>query len=111
MIKNEHAAIWLTAFLFSFFHMQFLGFFPRMLLGAVFGYAAHWSGSLLLPMVGHLINNGVAVLIAYFIGVEALSPEVETLGANEGQWMIALVSAGVLMAGMWVVRKRSQLEV
>ncbi|NQV52369.1 MAG: CPBP family intramembrane metalloprotease [Flavobacteriales bacterium] len=111
MIKNEHVAIWLTAFLFSFFHMQFLGFFPRLLLGAVFGYAAHWSGSLLLPMVGHLINNGVAVLIAYFIGVEALSPEVETLGANEGQWMVALFSAAVLIAGMWVVRKRSQLEV
>ena len=36
--KNPHVGIWLAAALFSAIHVQFLGFFPRMLLGALFGY-------------------------------------------------------------------------
>jgi membrane protease YdiL (CAAX protease family) len=104
--RNVHAAIWLTAFFFSFFHMQFLGFVPRLLLGAVFGYAAHWSGSLALPIVGHLINNGLAVLITYYVGMEAIGVEAETLGANEGEWYMALVSALLLVVGMLGLRRR-----
>jgi membrane protease YdiL (CAAX protease family) len=34
---NHHVAIWVTAFIFSAFHMQFFGFVPRILLGALFG--------------------------------------------------------------------------
>jgi len=108
LIPNVHVAIWLTAFLFSFFHLQFLGFFPRMLLGSVFGYAAHWTGSLALPIAGHLVNNGVAVLLTYLIGIETLSEEAETLGANEGEWTVALLSGVILLVGMWsVYRQRS----
>ncbi|MEX2596010.1 MAG: CPBP family glutamic-type intramembrane protease [Salibacteraceae bacterium] len=100
VVKNYHGAIWLTAFLFSFFHMQFLGFFPRLLLGAVFGYAAHWSGSLILPMAGHLINNGLAVLITWYIGLEAIDEQVETIGANSGEMRYAILSLAVVTAGM-----------
>jgi len=107
-VKNYHAAIWITAFLFSFFHMQFLGFVPRFLLGAVFGYAAHWSGSLALPMLGHLINNGLAVLLVWFVGLETLDQSVETLGGNEGEWHIALISLTVLSVGLLSVWKSSQ---
>ncbi|GAO29380.1 CPBP family intramembrane glutamic endopeptidase [Geofilum rubicundum] len=38
MVKNHHAAIWITAFLFSAMHMQFLTFAPRFILGGVLGY-------------------------------------------------------------------------
>lgn len=110
MFINHHIAIWVTAFLFSFFHMQFLGFFPRMLLGAVFGYAAYWSGSLMLPMIGHFVNNGLAVLITYFIGLESLSAETETIGANEGEWIFAITSAALLLGGMLFLRKNLPKE-
>ncbi len=99
-VKNAHVAIWVTAFLFSFFHMQFLGFFPRFILGAVLGYAAHWSGTLMLPMVGHLLNNGLAVLATWYIGIDAMQPKVETLGANEGEEMIVVLASAVVLAGM-----------
>lgn len=103
VVKNYHLAIWITAFLFSFFHMQFLGFLPRMILGAVFGYAAHWSGTLLLPMVGHLINNGLAVIITWYIGQEAIEKHIETIGANEGEGLFAVLSAVVLVAGLLTI--------
>ncbi len=35
---SHHWGIWLSAALFSALHMQFYGFLPRMLLGALFGY-------------------------------------------------------------------------
>ena len=98
--RGPHAAIWITAFIFSFFHMQFLGFFPRLLLGAVLGYAAHWSGTLMLPMMGHLLNNGIAVLATWYVGREVMSSEMETLGANEGEGSLVLLGTAVLIAGM-----------
>jgi uncharacterized protein len=105
-----HFAIWVTAFWFSFLHLQFLGFFPRLLLGAVLGYAAHWSGSLLLPMIGHFMNNALAVLVAYFIGLDALDGSVETLGADQGQLSIALLSTLLLVAGMRLIYRRSRFK-
>ncbi|MCM1076609.1 MAG: CPBP family intramembrane metalloprotease [Bacteroides sp.] len=58
---NCHVAIWLTAFLFSAFHLQFFGFFPRLLLGGYFGYLFYWSRSLWLPAALHAFNNSLVV--------------------------------------------------
>lgn len=65
--KNHHVAIWLTAIIFSAIHLQFYGFLPRMLLGALFGYLLVYSKSMWLPILGHFINNGSAVLIAFIL--------------------------------------------
>ncbi|MVM30312.1 CPBP family intramembrane metalloprotease [Spirosoma sp. HMF4905] len=62
---NVHIAIWLAAILFSAAHFQFYGFFPRLLLGALFGYLYYWSGNLWVPISAHFINNGLIVITAY----------------------------------------------
>ena len=36
-----------------------------MLLGIMFGYLFFWSGSLWIPIIAHLINNGMAVTVGY----------------------------------------------
>ena len=56
--KNKHLGIWISAILFSAMHLQFYGFIPRMLLGALFGYTLLWTGSLWIPIFGHFVNNG-----------------------------------------------------
>jgi uncharacterized protein len=63
--KSQHAAIWLTAILFSSFHMEFFGFLPRLGLGALLGYMVAWSGSIWPAVWGHFINNGTAVVVTY----------------------------------------------
>jgi len=63
--KNIHAAIWTSAILFSAIHMQFFGFMPRMLLGALFGYLYYWSGNLLIPMIAHFFHNGFTLSMIY----------------------------------------------
>ena len=63
--KNVHAAVWITAILFSAFHMEFFGFLPRLLLGALFGYFVAWSGSIWPAVWAHFLNNATDVIVTY----------------------------------------------
>ena len=67
MFKNPHMAIWITAFIFSAIHLQFFGFFPRLFLGAAFGYIYLWTGSLWYAMLAHFLNNAYAVSVAWYL--------------------------------------------
>lgn len=62
---NGHLGIWLAALLFSTVHFQFYGFFPRLLLGVLFGYLYYWSGNLWVAILAHLINNSLVVITLY----------------------------------------------
>jgi membrane protease YdiL (CAAX protease family) len=63
--KNPHAAIWITAILFSAFHMEFFTFLPRVALGVFFGYFVMWSGSIWTSVWAHFLNNATAVVSVY----------------------------------------------
>ena len=63
--NNAHLSIWFAAFLFSFFHFQFFGFVPRLLLGAIFGYFYYWSGNFIYPVIGHFANNSISLILVY----------------------------------------------
>ncbi|MES2651197.1 MAG: CPBP family intramembrane glutamic endopeptidase [Bacteroidota bacterium] len=65
-MKNPHVAIWVSAIIFSSIHFQFYGFFPRLFLGAAFGYIYFWTGSLWYTMFAHFLNNGFAVGMAWY---------------------------------------------
>ena len=78
LFKSGHAAIWVTAFVFSTIHFQFFGFVPRFILGLVFGYLFFWSGTLWLPVISHFVNNAVPVVIAYIQGMQKFSEPVDT---------------------------------
>ena len=63
LIRATGSAFWgiaLTAIVFSAIHFQFYGFLPRVLLGALFGWLAHRSGSLIPGMAAHFANNALA---------------------------------------------------
>lgn len=77
MTKNPHVAIWITAVLFSAFHIQFFGFVPRMLLGALFGYLFYYSGNLIYAMIGHFANNGLTVLMLYLFQSGVVDYDIE----------------------------------
>jgi hypothetical protein len=105
LTNNPHLGIWLSAILFSALHMQFLGFFPRMFMGAAFGYLLLWSGSLWLPIIGHFINNAGAVFIAFLIQKNGISEEIETVGAGQGGLLYVVVSSLLVAVLLFVVRK------
>ena len=66
IFRKAWPGIIFTAFLFSAFHMQFMGFLPRMALGVILGALYWYSGSLLTSMAGHFTFNTINVLLIYF---------------------------------------------
>ncbi|MFT7056681.1 MAG: membrane protease YdiL (CAAX protease family) [Roseivirga sp.] len=70
--RNTHIAIWASAFIFSAIHLQFYGLFPRMALGALFGYLYVWSGNLWYPIIAHIANNGISLTVAYLFQLEII---------------------------------------
>ena len=86
---RTHIAIWVTAIIFSAIHMQFYGFIPRMLMGAMFGYIFVWTGSLWVPIVMHFTNNGLAVFAYYIFDQlgENSKNYADTFGAGTTWWV------------------------
>ena len=75
-VGNPHVGIWIAAAFFSAFHLQFFGFFPRMLIGALLGYLYFWSGNLWVPIIAHMLNNGLQLLGIYLyqLNVHSFDP-------------------------------------
>ncbi|MFD2933937.1 CPBP family intramembrane glutamic endopeptidase [Spirosoma flavum] len=95
---NAHVGIWLAAALFSAIHVQFLGFFPRMLLGALFGYLYLWSGNLWVPILAHFVNNGFTVFMVYLYQQKVTSMDIESTEAVPvlGALISGFVTVGLL---------------
>jgi uncharacterized protein len=103
-----HAGIWISAFLFSAIHMQFFGFFPRLLLGALFGYMYYWSGNLLIPMAAHFFNNAITLSLVYFYqkGVVPFDVmEVEVVPLHTGLFFL-IITTGLLVVFRGYFQKR-----
>lgn len=60
--KNPHAAVWVTAALFSLAHGELFAFLPRFLLGALLGYLYVYGRSLLVNVLAHFANNAIVVV-------------------------------------------------
>ncbi len=88
--KKIHLAIWLSAFLFSALHFQFYGFFPRMLLGALFGYLLFWSKNLWIPIISHFINNLLAVSVYYFN--DNVGKNIDNIGTGKNAYIYIIAS-------------------
>lgn len=97
-IGDMHISIWLTAMIFSATHLQFLGFIPRMLLGAMFGYMYAWSRNLWTPIFAHFVNNATTLLMVYLSNRQLISMNVENPESTIS-WTGALLSL-VLTAGL-----------
>ena len=93
MYGNAHAAIWISATLFSALHLQFFGFLPRLVLGAMFGYMLEWSGTLWLPIIAHFINNASAVIVYYLVQKGSMDNSLDKTGTwADGSFYLVIVS-------------------
>jgi membrane protease YdiL (CAAX protease family) len=92
--QNPVLAIWMAAFIFSAFHLQFAGFLPRMLLGAGLGYLFLWTRSLWVPIAAHFFINGMQIAGQY-IQKNALAEST----VEEVNWWATALSV-LLIAGL-----------
>lgn len=110
--KNAHVAIWASAFLFSAIHLQFYGLVPRMALGALFGYLYVWSGNLWYPILAHMLNNGLSLVLAYMYQLEAtdINPdEGEVLTPTETLGAFAICLALLFLFRNYYLKRKSAL--
>lgn len=106
---SPHVAIWLTAFLFSALHMQFLGFVPRMLLGVFFGYLTFWSGSLWLPIMIHALNNSILVTTDWINNRSGSQIDVNSIGLGENALVLNIASIILTVIVFYALYKQSKL--
>jgi len=106
IFKKAWPGIIFTGFLFSAFHMQFLGFLPRMALGIVLGALYWYSGSLFTSMLGHFIFNTTNILLVYFKIADLDSKSSAGLVFS----IIGLVSIAVVVFLLNYFRKKSETD-
>lgn len=102
---SKHLAVWATAIIFSAIHFQFFGFFPRMILGVLFGYLVVWSGSMWPAIAAHFVNNAAAVTFFYLFHHQISEGTFENLGKGSEGLVYFLLSLAVTVALMWWVKK------
>ena len=103
-ISNPHVAIWLAAFIFSAFHMQFQGLLPRMVLGAFLGYLFYWTGNLWIAIFAHFVNNGVQIVGQYLHQIGKIEIDMED-AVVEANWLLTLSSLVIVLALSYVIIK------
>jgi uncharacterized protein len=111
--KNIHWGIWISAILFSALHLQFYGFIPRVILGAMFGYLLVWSGNLWLPILAHFINNTLAVIAYYLYSKGTLAVDPDKIGTNSSYNVVTIISILLMVWMFWTFynfEKRKRLE-
>ena len=106
-IIRPRASTSVSAFIFSAIHMQFYGFVPRMLMGAMFGYIFVWTGTLWVPILMHFTNNGLAVMAYYLIGENEESKNIaDTFGAGD-TWWVGVISLLITSLGLLIFYRRT----
>ena len=103
--KNAHAGIWIAAFIFSFIHFQFYGFFARLFMGAILGYLFYYTNNLWVPIIVHFFNNAAAVSYVYITNTPLDSTNLSQMELEENGNIYAIISVFLVFAGLYYLRK------
>ena len=110
LLKNAHIAILLSSLLFSAFHLQFYGFFPRFFLGVFFGYLFYWSGSLMYPVIAHALNNFLSLTVFYAASSGLFGEDVDISVNSSPEIPLALIAFSIIIFIFLVVILKEKLN-
>ncbi|MDE6556296.1 MAG: CPBP family intramembrane metalloprotease, partial [Duncaniella sp.] len=121
---NIHVSVWACALIFSAFHLQFFGFFPRLLLGALFGYLLVASKSVWLPAAAHMLNNAMVVVTVWLHNRRALAegipsgsvadistPDIINPDGSTWGYVISALLIFVMLLSIFYPRKEKQTSI
>ncbi len=107
MTKNVHIGIWITAIVFSAIHLQFSGFFQRMLLGGFLGYLFVWSGSIWVNILAHFIFNAFQIIVPYMQDAKATSGLVDGIFSATPPYGYIIISTVLVVFLMVLIYRQS----
>lgn len=97
-------SVLISSVMFALIHFNLLELVPIAVIGAVLGVSAWSTRSLLLPMVGHFLNNAISVLYVWASGVDVYSTNAsESYGQGLQQTSISWIALGLVVAGAMCV--------
>ena len=99
LTRSTHLAVIISAFIFSFIHLQFYGFLPRFLLGIMLGYMFVFTGNLWVPMFAHFVNNASSVIIFYLHHNDYIKVPMDDFGSSPNPVFII----GSLLITTWLM--------
>ena len=102
--NNIHLAVWISAILFSSLHLQFFGFFPRLILGVIFGYIYVAAGNIWYPILLHFIFNGMTVVAAYLYNTGHITSSAENLGSYDSNLIIGASAVFTIILMIIILR-------
>ena len=93
-------SILITSLLFGIFHFNIMNLVGPIFLGIILGTLRHKTNSILSPIIGHTVNNSVALTIGYFTSryskeIEGLATESLELGSSM-ELLLSILSIGLL---------------
>ena len=110
LLKNAHIAILLSSLLFSAFHLQFYGFFPRFFLGVFFGYLFYWSGSLIYPVLAHALNNFLSLSVFYAASSGFFGEDFDISVNSSPEIPLALIAFSIIIFIFLVIVLKEKLN-
>lgn len=111
LFNNRHTGVWMGAFIFSLMHMQFYGFLPRVVLGAVLGYLFVYSKNLWMPIFVHFLNNALVVTFNFLFRENSVYQYLENLPISLAFFVAGLVSLGLLIYLFRLYQTKAQKEI
>ncbi|MDR0824571.1 MAG: CPBP family intramembrane metalloprotease [Prevotella sp.] len=111
IVKNKHAAVWISAVIFSAIHFQFYGFVPRVLLGAVLGYLFVWAGNIWVPVIVHTVNNTIGVILSFIYYGSPQYENIENFNFEQNLEIVIISSILSILLLIFIYRRRKSAKI
>jgi membrane protease YdiL (CAAX protease family) len=107
--KMPWLSIIIVSILFSLAHWSYYGFLSRLFLGVMLGLLYHYSGKIWLNILGHFLNNAIAISALYYFTLQG-KPLKEAMDENaDSFWGIfALPVVIALLVWYWQISKKDK---
>jgi uncharacterized protein len=108
-VSKASVAIFMSGFLFAFYHFQPFNLIPLVLLGWYLGFIVYYSNSIWVGVVCHFLNNFFATYFLYMYGKDEF--ETPRLTGDElTNTIVAAVVSVVLFAGTVIMYYRLRVK-
>ncbi|MGA9520549.1 MAG: type II CAAX endopeptidase family protein [Myxococcaceae bacterium] len=99
--RGATVAMLVTAFLFSLFHFDPVGFLARFELGLLFGWLFWRTGSIWPGALAHAANNGISTVIFFASGPETAQQAEQAVTREDVMQILVFAAMGaLLLAGL-----------
>lgn len=108
-VSKASVAIFMSGFLFAFYHFQPFNIIPLIILGWYLGFIVYYSNSIWIGMICHFLNNFFATYFLYMYGKDEFETPHLT-GDELTNTIVAAVLSVVLFSGTVIMYYRLRVN-